>query len=337
MIKSVEIKNYRSFQNATVELAPFSLLIGPNGAGKSNFLKFISDVTDIDLRARRNVQDKRILFRKSWPKHINLRDQSASFRITWDDGSVYEGDEKGIVEDSTFSFTPGTIRVFNLDPAAIAGSEKIVPKAEVQANGSGTAQVLDVLKGGDREDLFNAIETNLKACVPEIEKLSLNSTKEGQKQIQVRERGIALPVPAHQLSEGTRLILAVLTIIHQENPPPVILLEDVDRGMHPRIFESMAELMEKIARKSNVTIVATTHNPYLVDCFGEKRDSVILVEKKDAATALSTLEERLRTIDYTNADAEDMPLGNLWFTGLVGGVPEFLKPRKRDENLIPPG
>ena len=185
--------------------------------------------------------------------------------------------------------------------------------------------------------MFDAIESNLKACVPEIEKLSLNPTVEGQKQIQVRERGIALPVPAHQLSEGTRLILAVLTIIHQEKPPPVILLEDVDRGMHPRIFESMAELMEKIAEKHNVSIIATTHNPYLVDCFAEKRDSVILVEKKDGATTLSTLEERLRTIDYTDADAEDMPLGNLWFTGLVGGVPEFLKPRnKKDESTVPP-
>ena len=185
--------------------------------------------------------------------------------------------------------------------------------------------------------MFDAIESNLKACVPEIEKLSLNPTVEGQKQIQVRERGIALPVPAHQLSEGTRLILAVLTIIHQEKPPPVILLEDVDRGMHPRIFESMAELMEKIAGKHNVSIIATTHNPYLVDCFAEKRDSVILVEKKDGATTLSTLEERLRTIDYTDADAEDMPLGNLWFTGLVGGVPEFLKPRnKKDESTVPP-
>ena len=147
MIKSVEIKNYRSFQDAKVKLAPFSLLIGPNGAGKSNFLEFIAEATDVDSR---HVSKQRIPFNqgKAWAKHINLRDQSASFSITWDDGSVYQGDEKGAFEDTAFPFTPGTIRVFNLDPKAIAGSEKIVPKAEVQGDRSGTAQVLDVLKGG---------------------------------------------------------------------------------------------------------------------------------------------------------------------------------------------
>ena len=189
------------------------------------------------------------------------------------------------------------------------------------ANGQGTAQVLESLKNGDREDLFDEIEIHFMRYVPEVEKVSLR-TANGAKQIQVREKGLSGHVlPATELSEGTRLILCILTIIHQEKPPPVILLEDIDRGMHPRIFEQMVPLMKDIAKKHDINIIATTHNPYLVDCFQDDKEAVIIVEKKDGASTLSTLASRLEGLDYDKIDPNDMPLGNLWYSGFVGGIP----------------
>lgn len=204
----------------------------------------------------------------------------------------------------------------------IAGVETAIPEAYVAADGSGTAQVLDALKNGDHEDLFDLIEVNFRQYVPEVEKLSLRTVDKGKKQIQVREKGLGQNiVAATDLSEGTRLILCILTIIHQENPPPVILLEDIDRGMHPRIFESVVPLMRDIAEKHQINIIATTHNPYLVDCFQDDKEAVIIVEKKDGASTLSTLAKKLEGLDYDTVDPDDMPLGNLWYSGLVGGVP----------------
>ncbi len=178
-----------------------------------------------------------------------------------------------------------------------------------------------MLKNGDREDLFDQIEAHFRRYVPEVEKLSLRTVKEGFKQIQVREKGLQEPTPGPELSEGTRLILAVLTIIHQENPPPIILLEDIDRGMHPRLFEYIAPLMKDIAVRTGVNILATTHNPYLVDAFQDDKKAVIIVEKQDGASTLSTLEQRLEGLNYDEVNPEDMPLGALWFSGLVGGTP----------------
>ncbi len=79
------------------------------------------------------------------------------------------------------------------------------------------------------------------------------------------------------------MIISILAIIYQHAKPPVICLEDVDRGMHPRVFEQIVKLMQQIARDHDLNIVATTHNPYLVDCFQERPESVVIVEKKEGA------------------------------------------------------
>jgi predicted ATPase len=242
------------------------------------------------------------------------------------DGKSYEGEAvnslKFAMVKAQAPWAGKSVPIFNLHPDDISGVEKILPTATVEATGRGTTQVLDILKNGDREDLFDAIETHFRRYVPEVEKLSLRTVKEGLKQIQVREKGLKAPTPGHELSEGTRLILAILTIIHQESPPPIILLEDIDRGMHPRLFEYIAPLMKDIAVRTGVNILATTHNPYLVDAFQEDRNAVIIVEKKDGASTLSTLEQRLEGLNYDEEiDPEDMPLGQLWFSGLVGGTP----------------
>ena len=216
------------------------------------------------------------------------------------------------------------LAIFNIDPEKVSAVETTVSAATVKATGEGTAQVLDALKNGDREDLFKKVEENFRRYVPEVEKLSLRTVQDGTKQIQVREKGLNVPVPATELSEGTRLILCILTILHQENPPPVILLEDIDRGMHPRLFEYVAPLMRDIAERHQINILATTHNPYLVDCFQDQKDAVIIVEKKDGASTLTTLAKKLEGLDYETVDPEDMPLGSLWYSGLIGGTPKKL-------------
>lgn len=318
MITRIRIQNYRSFVDAEVKLRPFSLVVGANGSGKSNLLRAIS-ISSL------HPSDQK------WQRHVNHADEKASIQFTLIDEKVVElpvskdgrfSSSMSMVPWGNSSFTP-----FNINAHLVSSPEGIIPNAKVNSSGAGTAQVLESLKNGDREDLFDKIEENFKCYVPEVEKLSLRTIEQGKKQIQVREKGLKDLLPATELSEGTRLILCILTIIHQENPPPIILLEDIDRGLHPRLFEYMAPLMKDIAERHGINILATTHNPYLIDCFQDDKDAVIIVEKKDGASTLSTLADRLEGLDYDSVDPDDMPLGNLWFSGLVGGVPAKINRR----------
>lgn len=324
MIKHVKIHNFRSFVEAEVDLQPFSLVVGANGSGKTNFFRFIEKSINLVSGA-----DPQTGF-STWVRHSNNQQSPFSFEITYATGEKVVG--KRNAHQDIFEFV-GPMNggqnalIFNLIPEKISTPEKITPNIVVGANGEGTTAVLEMLKSGDREDLFNQIENHFRKYVPEAEKLSLKTFGEGTKQIQIREKGLTEPLPATELSEGTRIILAILTIIHQEKPPAMILLEDIDRGLHPRLFEYLAPLLRDIAERHDINIVATTHNPYLVDAMQDHKDAVIIVEKNNGASTLSTLESRMEDLDYNSIDPDDLPLGELWFSGLVGGTPTSISSR----------
>ncbi|MCF7785222.1 MAG: AAA family ATPase [Prosthecobacter sp.] len=333
MITRIKIQNYRSFVDAEVKLRPFSLVVGANGSGKSNVLSAIAG-TSAKALARHQINGLYwIPLDVEWNQHVGNIGKPAYIKLEGDGMKPIACAAQSISGRTLFAHqdkAPWMVPfpVFNLDPKKISGVEDVIASSEVRADGSGTAQVLEMLKSGDREDLFDSIEEHFFRYVPEVEKLSLRTVQQGKKQIQVREKGLGNAIlPATELSEGTRLVLAILTIIHQEKPPPVILLEDIDRGLHPRLFEFMAPLMKDIAERHQINILATTHNPYLVDCFQDDKEAVIIVEKKDGASTLSTLADRVKDLDYDKVDPDDMPLGNLWFSGLVGGVPRPINRR----------
>jgi predicted ATPase len=329
MITRIKIQNYRSFVDAEVKLRPFSLVVGANGSGKSNVLSAIAGTSAKELGRQQVNGHYFMLLNAEWNQHVGNVGKPGHINLELvGEGMTPIGcttfSNNGKICFAHLNKAPWMVPfpVFNLDPRKISGIEDVVASAMVSADGSGTAQVLEMLKSGDREDLFDSIEEHFCRYVPEVEKLSLRTVQQGKKQIQVREKGLGNAIlPATELSEGTRLVLAILTIIHQEKPPPVILLEDIDRGLHPRLFEYMAPMMKDIAERHQINILATTHNPYLVDCFQDDKEAVIIVEKKDGASTLSTLADRLKDLDYDKVDPDDMPLGNLWFSGLVGGVP----------------
>jgi predicted ATPase len=318
MIKRIKFENFRSFVKAEAQLQPFTLVIGTNGAGKSNLLKwfqFVSGRVAGHIRLPNGGNRNGFIFSaEAWVGHIEHLGSPKEFLIEFSDGGEIHGDNKYLSSDMDLPWPKAPLPLFNLVPATISSQEKITGRPEINSDGGGTTQVLDALKSGDR------IEANLRRYVPEVEKLSLK-TENGHKVIQIRERGLKTPLPASELSEGTRLILCILTIIHQEDPPPVILLEDIDRGMHPRLFDQIAPLMRQIAEEHNINIIATTHNPYLVDAFQDAKECVLLVEKVDGASILVPLTERLKEMDYDEVES-DMPLGQLWYSGLIGAVPQ---------------
>jgi predicted ATPase len=334
MIKHVKIRNFRSFVDAEVDLQPFSLVVGANGSGKTNLLRLLELVhrsagrkpADVRTPAGRMPSKEVFVSDKRWIKHSNH--ETLPGKVILINSSKKEF--IALVNSSEVQappFSPSVHDIFSIVPDLVSGFERVSANALVSKNGTGTAQVLDMLKNGDKEELFDAIEAHFRRYVPEVEKLSLKTVSEGTKQIQVRERGLKKPLPATELSEGTRIILAILTIIHQEKPPTMILLEDIDRGLHPRLFEYLAPLLRDIAIRHDINIVATTHNPYLVDAMQDNKEAVIIVEKKDGASTLSTLASRLEGMDYDSVDPDDMPLGQLWFSGLVGGTPVRISSR----------
>ena len=301
MLERLHIKNYRSIADAVVELQPFTLLVGANGSGKSNLLGLLQELS---AAGPGKVP--------ALAKHFNHSDESWSVEATEGGATTVLREAYGLTKLEALR----SVRVFSIDPRAIGRAETLDTNPEVQPDGQGAIRVLDSLKTGDREDLFRKIEAALGSFIPELEKLSF-VPGQSVKSLQVRDRHISTPVPVSALSEGTRLVLTILAIVYQERKPSIICFEDLDRGIHPRLFGQVVELCRSLARGPDaVQIIATTHNPYLVDEFAGDEDSVVVVEKKDSNTSFTKLSDKLHGLDGL-----DESLGGKWYSGLVGGVP----------------
>ena len=281
-------------------------VMGANGSGKTNFLQIFTQLSTV---AQRRTQ-------LSIEKHVNYQHLEQKITVQNDAEMTYSipNDYRNPSPIEEIS----NVKVFSIHPSVVGVNESITPKPEVKEDGRGIVPVLDALKTGDREDLFEKIERDLGKYIPEIEKLSFIPVQ-GGKSLQVREKGLNEPIPVSKLSEGTKFVIAFLTIIHQEHPPTLVCIEEIDRGLHPRLFEKIIQVCFTITRKGHMPqIIATTHNPYIVDQFKGHEDAVIIVEKTNGETSFASLTQKTAHLDVMNDD----PLGELWFSGFVGGIPQ---------------
>lgn len=181
------------------------------------------------------------------------------------------------------------VKIFSLEPHRAGLSESLVPQPTIKEDGSGLVQVLDSLKTGDREDLFDRIERIFKSYIPEVEKLSFISDHD-TKSLQVREHCALHPTPLSLLSKGTQLALAIIAILNQERKPSLVCIEDIDHGLHPRLCKRLVKLCQALSqREDGVQIIATTHNPSLVNELKGSEAAIVLVEKKNGQTKFESL------------------------------------------------
>lgn len=68
-------------------------------------------------------------------------------------------------------------------------------------------------------------------------------------------------VPAAHISEGTLLALAIVTLLHSPSRPRLLLLDDVDRALHPRAQLAFVDMLKKIVRANDgLQILTTAHS-----------------------------------------------------------------------------
>lgn len=169
--------------------------------------------------------------------------------------------------------------------AKAAYSDAIRP--QVEFDGSGLAPTLDYLRNEDSER-FQSIQEMLKKIVPGVQKIGVRRANVTVKRLNSIEiSGQLIPyeenreivgqevvldmntgdrIPAHAISEGTMLALGLLTVLMNPNQPNLVLLDDVEQGLHPKAQrELMAVFKEIIQANPNLQIIFTTHSPYIVD------------------------------------------------------------------------
>ena len=169
------------------------------------------------------------------------------------------------------------------------------------------AVVIAAMDGRTRKKLVSALQT----LYPGIEGVSARPVAGGALQLYLEEEG-GIEVSAARLSDGTLRYLALLVILLDPNPPPLIAIEEPELGMHPDVIPKLAELL--IDASERTQLVVTTHSRMLVDCLQLVPESIVVCEKHDGESSFERL-DRIRM----EAWLEIFSLGELWSKGELGG------------------
>lgn len=119
-------------------------------------------------------------------------------------------------------------------------------------------------------------------------------------------------IPATRLSDGTLRYLCLLAILLHPEPPPLVVIEEPELGLHPDLLPTVAELLVSASERSQ--LIVTTHSDTLVDALTDTPEYVIVCEKHDGQTEMRRLDKG----DLAKW-LKDYTLGNLWSSGQIGG------------------
>lgn len=121
---------------------------------------------------------------------------------------------------------------------------------------------------------------------------------------------------ASLLSDGTLRVLAIAAALFSADEGSLVVIEEVDNGVHPSRARDLLERIQRIAAERGLRVLLTTHNPALLDALPlEAVPRVVFCyrEPEDGTSRLVTLEE-LET--YPELVARG-PLGRLLTAGDV--------------------
>lgn len=128
--------------------------------------------------------------------------------------------------------------------------------------------------------------------------------------------------PAEQASDGFLRMLAVFSLKYLPNPPRIITLEEPENGVHPQLISEVIAHLKALADRKEphkIQVFMTSHSPYVLNEFHERPECVHIFEKgtRDPIPRIIPLRERSHVLEA--AKGLDRPLGDLWYSGLLGG------------------
>jgi predicted ATPase len=126
------------------------------------------------------------------------------------------------------------------------------------------------------------------------------------------EKGARFPVPASFLSDGIIHYLCLLAILLHPSPPPLVIIEEPELGLHPDILSSLPDLFKEASKKCQLII--TTHSNSIVDDFTDSPEAIMVAERTAFGSRINRLNEQ-----QLKPWLEKYRLGYLWTRGDIGG------------------
>lgn len=332
MIAAVRFKNFKALRATAVRLAPFNLVLGPNGSGKTSLIQSLLRLRTLAGLPSIDAPEAGVGTNSGPVIEFSFDEPYQDIRVTLSCSAdelvcnllAIDAPPEAEARRAELRVKLMSVRAYLFDHYAMAVPAKAADSSELASNGGNLAAVLATWQVKEPA-AFAALQAEFVRLLPEFSALELLPREGGLVELGARlvaEGGHR--VAADSLSQGTLYQLAILTLAFTPQPPAVVCLEEVDRGLHPRSFRQVRDLLYRLSYpqetgvdRAPVQVITTTHSPYFLDQFREHPEEVVLASKRGSEATFERLSERTDLLDLM----KETHLGDLWYSGILGGVP----------------
>jgi predicted ATPase len=235
-------------------------------------------------------------------------------RLEFEDGS-----------DDVLAFVKrlASFRVFDVDVAASQLAVRVPPLEEftdefleLDEDASNLSSFLLILSRTHEESWRRLVE-DATSVLPNLRDIRFEFTSVGPAPgvvVVLDETGLRRPTQLADASYGTVRLLGLLALLYDPNPPALTCIEEIDHGLHPQALELLVERLREATERTQFIIA--THSPAFADRL--KPEELIVCERlADGSSAIPAIS--LAQVKRIVHQSEGLPLGELWFSGALGG------------------
>ena len=117
-------------------------------------------------------------------------------------------------------------------------------------------------------------------------------------------------------NEGFMFLLFYLTLFNSKDTPSFFSIDNIETALNPRLCTELTSRLIDTAKEKNKQVILTTHSPFVLDGLDLSNDEVrLFVARRDIDG-----HTRIERVIYR--EDRNMPLSELWMSGLIGGLPD---------------
>ncbi|MCB0706054.1 MAG: AAA family ATPase [Saprospiraceae bacterium] len=181
------------------------------------------------------------------------------------------------------------------------GNIKLSPDA------SNLGKVLDrILQNSEiKEEVLNW----LSLLIPEFENIKIEKGLDGDSKFYIKEKHTETWFSADLISDGTKAILALLTVVYQSDEPQFICIEEPENGLNPYVQKQMVEFFRLACENFGHTIWLNTHSQTIVKEL--EPQELVLIDKVEGRTIAKQFS--------SNYNMHGLDMDQAWLSNALGG------------------
>ncbi len=333
MIEKVSFRNFKCLRDVHIDLERFTVFVGPNASGKSSILQgldllcraFLSPPGDMDPTITpalsRGSQGSVELSAEVGGLRYRYRTRSSDQAIRQGSGPTanWTGEGRAEAAGGTEDWAqwkpvpnsdgplPRSV-LLRLEASRLLDARSGAHQTKMSPDGTNLHSALAGMALND-PDSWQQLQADLRRIIPAIRRLRHTRTAAPTQPTSLLFDTVgADSLPADQVSEGTLLVLGMLAALHASDRPSLVLLDDLDRGLHPRAQRELIMLLRGLLDTNpSLQIAATTHSPYMLDCVKTEEVRMTFL-KDDGATVCAALTSHPKFPKWK----DEMTPGEMW-------------------------